>query len=400
MLNNIPAFSRPTLYPGFYFKVSIVDEKSVGSKVSSALEQSFEEVTGLSFTIESDVQFYNTEHCAIPTKVTYSPLVLKRAFVSPTSELLTWCTESIKNNFTKITLKTIVITLMNVSTGLASAEWKVYNAYPLKYQVDGFNSNQSQLLMETIEIRYQRFEVIANRASTLANKAVSALNSTKVGRDIVNNLTTRKDNAIKNLKDNASKKANDLLNKLTPDFLKTKIDPTKAVTDPNELARLKKLAEQAAKKAKAEEDKKAADDAAAAKKAADEEAAKKAEEDKKVAMAKKLAEEAAKKLTETKPEPKEEEKKTEPKKEEKKTEPKKEEKKTEPKKEEKKTEPKKEEKKTEPKKEEKKPEPKKEEKPKPKTAKERVAERQKAAEKKHIENQQKGRDNKNKGGKQ
>ncbi|TAG90696.1 MAG: phage tail protein [Bacteroidetes bacterium] len=391
MLNNIPAFSRPTLYPGFYFKVSIVDEKGgMGSKAKGALEESFEEVTGLSFTIESDSQFINGEYCQIPTKVTYSPLILKRAFMSPTSELLTWCTEALKNNFTKITLKTIVITLMNISTGLANAEWKIYNAYPLKYQVDGFNSNQSQLLMETIEIRYQKFEVIANKASGLLNKAVTALNSTKVGRDIINNLRTRKDNAIKNLKDKAAKKANDLLDKITPDFLKSKVDPTKTITDPDQLARLKKLAEEAAKKAKAADDKKAADEASdkkaeeqAAKKAADEEAAKKAEEDKKLEMAKKLAEAATKKATETKTEPKKEEKKPEP-------EPKKEEKKPEPK-------PKKEEKKPEPepKKEEKKPEPKKEEKPKPKTA----SERQKAAEKKHIENQQKGRDNKNKGGK-
>ncbi|TAG05192.1 MAG: hypothetical protein EAZ44_03745 [Cytophagia bacterium] len=388
MFNNTPASSRPTLYPGFYFKVRIINEGMLGRAVAAVSsgnpsEESFEEVTGLSFTIESSAQFHNNEQCAIPTGVNYSPLVLKRAFLSPNSELLDWCTESIRNGFTKITLKTIIITLMNINTGEASAEWKVHHAYPLKYQVDGFNSNQSQLLMETIEIRYQKFEVVTNR---ILNKVVSVLNKTPVGRAIVDNLTKRKENAIKDLKNKkqelekkATETANNLLDKVTPDFLKTKIDPTKAVTDPNELARLKKLAEQAAKKAKAADDKKAADDAAAAKKADDEESAKKAEEDKKVAMAKKLAEEAAKKLTETKPEPKKEEKKPEPKKEEKKPEPKKEEKKPEPKK------------------EEKKPEPKKEE--KPKTAKERVAERQKAAEKKHIENQQKGRDNKNKGGK-
>ncbi len=438
MLNNIPAFSRPTLYPGFYFKVKVVDENlfkrataAVVGKVGAPSEESFEEVTGLSFTIESDSQFINGEHCAIPTKITYSPLILKRAFMSPTSELLTWCMEAMQNKFTKISLKTIIITLMDVNTGMAASQWKVYHAYPLKYQVDGFNSNQSQLLMETIEIRYQKFEV-----SSLLDKAISILSQSKVGKKIVDNVKTRiknletkRDNLIKDAKETATKKADELLDKLTPGFLKTKIDPIQAITDPKELERLRKLAEAAAKKAKDEKPKEDPD------KKAEED--KKAEDDKK-ALAKKLAEEAAKKVTETKPEPKKkedkkkvvedkepqikkpdpikpEEKKPDPKKpdvvkkpEEKKPDPKKpdvvkkpEEKKPDPKKpdvvkkpEEKKPDPKKpdvvkkpEEKKPEPKK----PEPKKEEKKSPP----KQSDREKAAEKKHIENQQKARDKRN-----
>jgi phage tail-like protein len=334
MFGKIASFIKPTLYAGFYFKVKIIDEKApMSTKIGLALEESFEEVSGLSFELKVNEMMVDNEMTKIPVGATYSNLVLKRALVAPTSELLKWCMEGPDSNFTKFTLRNIIITLMNTTTGLANAEWKVINAYPIKYRLDGFNATSSQIMMETIEIMYQKFEMIPVSGSSGINKVVSALNKTQAGQQMLNNISNRKDATIKKATEGINKAANNLTNKVTNsvnNLINKGFDKTDSLID--------KIIGKGKEVAKNEVNKKE-----------DPKPTPKKEEPKPV---------------EKKEEPKPVEKKEEPKPVEKKEEPKKEE----PKPAEKKEEPKKEEakpaeKKEEPKKEEPKPTPKKKEQP-------------------------------------
>ncbi|GAB4396907.1 MAG: hypothetical protein OHK0053_12070 [Microscillaceae bacterium] len=155
-------FEYPPL--GFHFSVRLVDQLSSSGTSpkpeGQSKEAGFQEVTGLSAD-------YQTEEIAeggenrfvhkVPKGVRYPNLVLKRGAVIKTSPLVKWCEETIHQTVFPIKPKIVVISLLNQQHKVMMA-WNVLQAYPVKYEVSGFNAESTQLLVESIELVYRRFE--------------------------------------------------------------------------------------------------------------------------------------------------------------------------------------------------------------------------------------------------
>ncbi|GGG31384.1 hypothetical protein GCM10011344_35410 [Dokdonia pacifica] len=140
-------------YPvGFYFSVSLGDELNVD----------FQEVSGISkeLNVEDIVGGGENQYkYRLPTGSSSKNLVLKRALVLDTSSLLTWCVDSIDGGLSKpITTKDISVNLLD-KNGIVSMKWVFYKAYPVKYSVSDLKSQQSEILIESIELAYTYFTI-------------------------------------------------------------------------------------------------------------------------------------------------------------------------------------------------------------------------------------------------
>lgn len=148
-------------YPpaGFHFKV----EFQGVSGMDSDTEQRFQDVSGLSFEMETESFTEGGENrfaYKLPKRVKYPNLVLKRGLLT-NSALIQWINNAMSTFFTVAVYDfqpaDILISLLDESN-TAIAIWQVIQAYPVKWNVSNFNSNENAVAIETIELAYQYFE--------------------------------------------------------------------------------------------------------------------------------------------------------------------------------------------------------------------------------------------------
>jgi phage tail-like protein len=156
-------------YPpvGFHFDVRILGISDAIETVTSKLgatpniDGKFSEVSGISYEMQHDEYYEGGENrfaYHLPKATQYSPLVLKRGLVSSTSALGGWITATLTQGLgSPLELKHIMVTLLSdENTPLVG--WLFINAYPTKCQVSDMNASQNELMIETIEFVYHRFE--------------------------------------------------------------------------------------------------------------------------------------------------------------------------------------------------------------------------------------------------
>ena len=141
-------------YPpvSFHFLVSFVDFK-FGADVR------FQSVSGLEVSMETETYREGGENRfehVLPVRAKYSNLTLKRGlFVS--SQLIDWCMDTFNN--VEIKPVTLIISLLN-EEHLPLMTWNVVNAFPIKWSVSELNAEQSQIAIESLELKYQYFKLI------------------------------------------------------------------------------------------------------------------------------------------------------------------------------------------------------------------------------------------------
>lgn len=123
----------------------------------------FQEVSGLEVEIEMEGVKEGGENRfthQLPVRTRYSDLVLKRGMFID-SGIITWCRQAIENfNFQPTNL---LISLLNADhTPLNS--WAVINAIPKKWQVSSFNAMENSLVIETLTLSYQYFNMLTPNA--------------------------------------------------------------------------------------------------------------------------------------------------------------------------------------------------------------------------------------------
>ena len=96
----------------------------------------------------------------------FKQLVLKRAY-RPDSELLEWCMDTINNH--KREEQNLNIQLLNSKHDIISA-WRVENALPVGWNIDEFNAGESKVLIETMTLKYDFFEVVNSKGKLVAPK--------------------------------------------------------------------------------------------------------------------------------------------------------------------------------------------------------------------------------------
>ena len=86
------------------------------------------------------------------------------------SGVVAWCQDAIENfNFKPTNL---LISLLD-EHHLPVSSWYVVNAIPIKYEITGMNAEQSQVLIESITLRYEYFKTL--NLSGAVNAAAGAI---------------------------------------------------------------------------------------------------------------------------------------------------------------------------------------------------------------------------------
>lgn len=143
--------------PSFYFELSF-------SGISSDSDAGFQEASGIEAQIETEeVKAGGLNYSyKLPKATKYSNLVLKRGIMSPKSSLTAWCYRTItsglnsKPNKSPILTKSITLSLLNVDKSPLMT-WDFINAYPVKWTVSDFKSQDNGIVIETLEFAYSYF---------------------------------------------------------------------------------------------------------------------------------------------------------------------------------------------------------------------------------------------------
>jgi phage tail-like protein len=153
---EIYAMASDAYYPpvGFHFRVEFQDIPGLPQR-----DTFFREVGGLSQELNTDTVNSGGENrfsYKLPTRGQYPNLTLKRGLFKD-SGLISWVTDAIVN--LDIKPATILVSLLNEQhTPLIT--YKCVNAYPQKWSVSDFNAEESQLVVENLELIYQYFTII------------------------------------------------------------------------------------------------------------------------------------------------------------------------------------------------------------------------------------------------
>ncbi|WP_297087463.1 phage tail protein [uncultured Draconibacterium sp.] len=139
-------------YPplGFHFKVEFNAFPG---------EYAFQSVAGLSVEMETEQIAEGGENRfkhKVPVRSKYPKLVLKRGLLVD-SEIIRWCRNALENFEFEPT--DLIVKLLN-EEHQPLMTWNVVHAYPVKWSISDFDAEKNQLVIETLELNYNYFNVM------------------------------------------------------------------------------------------------------------------------------------------------------------------------------------------------------------------------------------------------
>ncbi|TCP24033.1 phage tail-like protein [Tenacibaculum skagerrakense] len=142
-------------YPpvGFSFMVEFQGLSTENTDIS------FQSVSGLTVDLETEEIAEGGENRfkhKIPVRSKFPNLVLKRGMLL-NSEVIKWCKKALENF--EIEPVDITVKLLG-EDGKPLQTWNIVRAYPIKWSVGDFNAEESKLVIETIELTYQYFNIV------------------------------------------------------------------------------------------------------------------------------------------------------------------------------------------------------------------------------------------------
>lgn len=144
--------SNADAYPpsAFYFSVSL-------GGGSADADASFREVSGIGPEMDTETVAEGGENrfvYQLPKSVKHPRLVLKRGVAPLSSALVAWCRDVLEGGLAQAVVpKLLQVSLLN-QDGQPLRTWSFANAYPVKWEVEPFNSTKNEVAMEKIELSY------------------------------------------------------------------------------------------------------------------------------------------------------------------------------------------------------------------------------------------------------
>ncbi|MEL7159550.1 MAG: phage tail protein [Bacteroidota bacterium] len=143
-------------YPpvGFHFSVTF-------GFATNALDTYFQSVAGLEANLDEETIKEGGENRyehGLPGRAKYSALTLKRGMIkSDQSDVTKWCIDAFKNNvYVPVDLE---VNLLNEKHA-PLLTWKVIHAWPKSWKFNDLSAEKGEVFLETLELRYNRFEVL------------------------------------------------------------------------------------------------------------------------------------------------------------------------------------------------------------------------------------------------
>ena len=120
----------------------------------------FQKVSGISaeITMNEIVEGGNTKiKQEAPGKMNYDNLVLERGVFLGSPLRLHFNT-----TFTFLkTIPTQILVMALDKNSAPVANWLLFNAYPVKWEISDFDANENEILIETMELSYQRYQYLS-----------------------------------------------------------------------------------------------------------------------------------------------------------------------------------------------------------------------------------------------
>jgi phage tail-like protein len=140
------------IYPpaAFYFKVRF-------TAFASDADAAFREVGGIAPEMETETVPEGGENRfahLLPKAMKHPRLVLKRGIARRDSPLVRWCKSVLEGGLSKpIQPQQVLVFLLN-EAGQPLRRWDIYNAYPVRWEVETFQSTKNEVALEKIELCY------------------------------------------------------------------------------------------------------------------------------------------------------------------------------------------------------------------------------------------------------
>jgi phage tail-like protein len=143
-----------TIYQNVNFHFSVLFDLPEAKSV----DVRFQSVTGLDSTIDTETIREGGENRfehVLPTRRKYGPLVLKRGLLGPDSSgVTTWLKETFDDEKYR-TLPTVHIYLLG-ETHKRILHWTINNVWPRSWRIGELNAERGEVLLETLELNYNR----------------------------------------------------------------------------------------------------------------------------------------------------------------------------------------------------------------------------------------------------
>lgn len=133
----------------FYFNVEFEGPLSIN-------DMSFLEVTGLTVELETqEIDMGGGNKRVLPVRQKHGNLVCRRPLRSvDTSDLSAWIERTMSGGVDRpITACNILVTLLDPDE-FPQCAWYIKGAYPVKWDIAGFDSKKNEIALETIEFAY------------------------------------------------------------------------------------------------------------------------------------------------------------------------------------------------------------------------------------------------------
>lgn len=144
------SFSDMYLPSAFYFKVAF-------TATAGPADTSFQEVSGIAAELDTETVVEGGENRyvhTLPKGVKHPFLELKRGIAPLNSPLVAWCRSVFEMDFiTSVVAQAIVVQLLDESMSPIRA-WSFANAFPVKWEVEHFNSTKNEVAIEKIVLSY------------------------------------------------------------------------------------------------------------------------------------------------------------------------------------------------------------------------------------------------------
>lgn len=98
------------------------------------------------------------------THVQFENIILRRAYL-PDSLLVKWCMDAINNQ--KKQPLSFTVKLLNANEDMLCG-WEIENALPISWGIEELHSQDAKILIEIIELSYQRFQVLNSKGNNIA----------------------------------------------------------------------------------------------------------------------------------------------------------------------------------------------------------------------------------------
>jgi phage tail-like protein len=135
----------------FHFKV----EFSLGKE---DIDIRFQSVSGLDSVLDTEPVREGGENRfehVVPVRRKYGPLILKRGLIKPSDSGITaWLKKAFDDENVSV-LPTVVIKLLN-EQHQPLMSWTINNVWPRSWKIGELNAEQGSVLIETLELNYNR----------------------------------------------------------------------------------------------------------------------------------------------------------------------------------------------------------------------------------------------------